>query len=847
MLKPPRAALAAALGAALVVGAPFAAGAAAAPLELQEEQKFGSGAARSGGRAIDLVGDHAAVTNAVGSAMDFTHRTESGVWETQTVEAPQADAQFGEAVVFDDDAGRAFVSAPRAQSVHVYERSGENDWSLQRTLVAPAKPDRVSDYGSDDRNFAEALDFSDGILAVGVPNATVDRKSHAGFVFTVDVDAPGEPQWVPHIPERVIGDSITGQSVALDGDRLAVSAIQNREDHVGVRAARVGGLYLWDLAGNTEPRFRSMPKEDEKVCLSNAGSGGTFGVSVSFFGETLAVGSPHEITYTADTAEAGCTGGAVARGETTQGAVYFFDGELNQLGGKLTPPAQSMSFGYSTAVDGSTLYAYSDHAPRYTGEVHAYDLDALSLSGTGDENRRQHVDPLRTLTASDATPNQLFGYQAYGQGLRADSGRLLVGSTMTGAAYAFAPAAAQQPIALAIAEVQDSEITLGASGVVRARVTPGSASLEGAHAIFTVGDTGLAPVPIEGDLVEAEIAANAFPEGEHEVTVRLVNASGQELAAETTPGILTVVPRHEGPEGPGGFEPDTQGAAREARVDTAVSSASSGTATPALVTASLQKEKSEDRSATLGEPGGFEPAPPVSGITLRGASPDAQSAAEETPMITGTLWGHIVGNPFQLDRGYIPTGTVDIYWGDQHLCTSEVVPYDEKMSRWLCRGVSLPAGQTVTLKVVWSGDDNYDPSEKFQDFVIPDLPEPVNPGTENPGTENPGTEDPGTENPGTENPGTENPGTENPGTENPGTENPGTENPVEPKPTEPTTPVDPTEKPSEKPGATKAAEPRQKLAQTGGGAPLALGAVAVTALLAGGSMLVLRRRAAAQE
>lgn len=831
MLKPPRAALAAALGAALVVGAPFAAGAAAAPLELQEEQKFGSGTVRSGGRAIDLVGDHAAVTNAVGSAMDFSYRTESGVSETQTVEAPQADAQFGEAVVFDDDAGRAFVSAPGAQSVHVYERSGENDWSLQRTLVAPAKPDRVSDYGWKDRNFAEALDFSDGVLAVGVPNATVDRKSHAGFVFTVDVDAPGEPQWVPHIPERVIGDSITGQSVALDGDRLAVSAIQNREDHVGVRAARVGGLYLWDLAGNIEPRFRSMPKEDENVCLSNAGSGGTFGVSVSFFGETLVVGSPHEITYTADTAEAGCTGGAVARGETTQGAVYFFDGELNQLGGKLTPPAQSMSFGYSTAVDGSTLYAYSDHAPRYTGEVHAYDLDALTLSGTGDENRRQHVDPLRTLTASDATPNQLFGYQAYGQGLRADSGRLLVGSTVTGAAYAFAPAAAQQPIAPAIAEVQDSEIALGASGVVRARVTPGSASLEGAHAIFTVGDTGLAPVPIEGDLVEAEIAANAFPEGEHEVTVRLVNAAGDEIEAEVTPGTLAVVTENSGDDDDAGFNPGVAGAAAPAgnfdqpgRSDPSAS----------VVTAALVEEDAERLGEVELEDTGFTPQAPQRDRENRAlGAPAPQSESTERVLRQGEIYGHVVGNESQISRGRVPTGTVDVYWEEQFLCTSELTPREDgTRSRWSCPNVWLPAGETVTITVNYGGDDHYVPNVLKRDYKIPALP--TDPGSTDP--EDPEKNDPG-------NP--ENP--ENPGTENPDPENPGTENPVEPKPTEPTTSVDPTEKPSEKPGATKAAEPRQKLAQTGGGAPLALGAVAVAALLAGGSMLVPRRRAAAQE
>lgn len=832
MLKPPRAALAAALGAALVVGAPFAAGAAAAPLELQEEQKFGSGAARSGGRAIDLVGDHAAVTNAVGSAMDFTHRTESGVWETQTVEAPQADAQFGEAVVFDDDAGRAFVSAPRAQSVHVYERSGENDWSLQRTLVAPAKPDRVSDYGSDDRNFAEALDFSDGVLAVGVPNATVDRKSHAGFVFTVDVDAPGEPQWVPHIPERVIGDSITGQSVALDGDRLAVSAIQNREDHVGVRAARLGGLYLWDLAGNTEPRFRSMPKEDEKVCLSNAGSGGTFGVSVSFFGETLAVGSPHEITYTADTAEAGCAGGAVARGETTQGAVYFFDAELNQLGGKLTPPAQSMSFGYSTAVDGSTLYAYSDHAPRYTGEVHAYDLDALTFSGTGDENRRQHVDPVRTLTASDATSNQLFGYQAYGQGLRADSGRLLVGSTMTGAAYAFAPAAAQQPIAPAIAEVQDSEIALGASGVVRARLTPGSVSLEGASAIFTVAGTDLAPVPIEGDLVEAEITANAFPEGEHEVGVRLVDASGDEIAAEVAPGTLTVVTGNSGDDDDTGFNPGVAGAASPTGK---VVQPGQSTAPSSVVTAGIV-EKAEEEVEQLGEVrldedfGFIAQTPDLDRGKRALGAPAPHAESTERVMRQGEIWGHVVGNESQIALGRVPTGTVDVYWEDQFLCTSKLTPREDgTRSRWTCPNVWLPAGETVTITTNYGGDEHYAPNVFKRDIKIPPLP--VDPNPEDP--ENPVPTDPEPTDP----------------------------EPTDPEPTDPAAPETPeepgdqvsppgvekpAEKSAEKPRETKPAEPRQKLAQTGTGAPFALGAVAVAALLAGGSVLVLRRRASTQ-
>ncbi|MBO2990859.1 hypothetical protein [Leucobacter tardus] len=427
------------------MSAPFVAGAAAAPPELQEIQKFGSGVERSGGRGIDLVGDYAAVTNTVGTAVDFAHRTESGSWETQTVSAPASGTQFGEAIVFDDDARHAFVSAPHAQSIYVYERSGANDWSLQRTLEAPPKPKRVSNYGSADRNFAEALDFADGRLAVGVPNATVDGKPHAGFVFTVDWDGSGEPRWTPRIPEQVISKSVTGQSVALQGDRLAVSAVQNREDHLGVSQANVGGLYLWDLASGTEPRFRSMPKEDQKVCISNVGGGPAFGLSLSFFDERLVVGSPSEVNYTADSAAEGCTPAAVERGETTQGAVYVFDAALNQLGGKLTPPATSMSFGNSTAVDGSTLYAYAEHDPVYAGEVHAYDLDSLTLSGTGDANGRQYVAPVRTYSASDATQDQMFGSHAFGQGLRADSGRLLVGSTETGSAYLFAQAVTPEP------------------------------------------------------------------------------------------------------------------------------------------------------------------------------------------------------------------------------------------------------------------------------------------------------------------------------------------------------------------------------------------------------------------
>lgn len=445
MVSPFRAALSLTLGAVIVLSAPLVSSAAAAPPDLQETQKFGSGIARSGGSAIDLVGDYAAVTNAVGTAVEFAHRTASGTWETQTVTAPAPGTKFGEAVVFDEEARHAFVSAPHAQSISVYERSGANDWTLQRTLEAPPKPKRVANYGKRDGNFAEALDFADGRLAVGVPNATVDGKPHAGFVFTVEWDEEGEPRWTPHIPDQVISNSITGQSVALQGDRLAVSAMQNREDRSGVVAARVGGLYLWDLAGTAEPRFRSMPDTDPKVCLANSGAGGAFGVSISFFGERLVVGSPLEVNTTADSPEQGCTRDAIERGETTQGAIYVLDAELNQLGGKLTPPAQSTSFGYSTAVDGSTLYAYAEHEPVVAGEVYAYDLEALALTGPGDANGRQYVEPVRTYTASDASQDQMFGAHVFGQGLRADSGRLLVGSMETGSAYLFAPAVTPDP------------------------------------------------------------------------------------------------------------------------------------------------------------------------------------------------------------------------------------------------------------------------------------------------------------------------------------------------------------------------------------------------------------------
>ena len=508
-------------------------------LEYNEVAKFSPVDGISAGYSVDFSGDFAAYTRVQGQAVDFAQFLGPSPhdWSTYTVTAPEPDTEFGAAVAFNDDASAAYVSAPKAQTVYEYLRDASGQWSLARTLTPDAKPSRVADYGT---SFGESLSYSAGNLVVGVPNARVDGLRNAGFAFAVDVSS-SNGTWIPLIPTTAVAHSVTGQSVAVSGTKVAVSAVQLRD----AMNRPVGGVYLWDVTSDTEPFFTSQPIGDSKTCLNSAGGGPAFGMSLSFFGEYLAVGSPIELNYNADTPEAGCTSEAVAAGETTQGAVYLFDEALTQTGGKLTPPPFTTGFGYSLDADGEVLLANGDHGPDYAGEVYVYAMDSIERIGSGDANGRQSPTPVQVLTASDAQPGDYFGQQIYGRGLSISGDRALIASPLarakSGSVYVFQSVGiVTDPTTV----VHDVQITYGQEATLSGTFTRGS--FAPATATFTVNGVDTSVIDVtsigDGETLEAVVPVVAQSAGSYEVNLQLKDDAGDIITALGTASTLTVAP-----------------------------------------------------------------------------------------------------------------------------------------------------------------------------------------------------------------------------------------------------------------------------------------------------------------
>jgi len=167
----------------------------------------------------------------------------------------------------DDDQGE------RSGSAYIFERSIDGNWS-QVAKIIPLDGQSFDAFG-------EAVSLDGDQLAVGAIFAD-DNETSSGSAYVFERD--GDGQWLqaaqirPSDPDPTIYDRF-GMSVALDGDRLVVSAVP----YLGLA---LGSAYVFerDAAGNWS--------EVSKIVASDAELGDNFGDSISLDGDRLAVGAP---------------------------------------------------------------------------------------------------------------------------------------------------------------------------------------------------------------------------------------------------------------------------------------------------------------------------------------------------------------------------------------------------------------------------------------------------------------------------------------------------------------------------------------------------------------------------
>lgn len=500
-----------------------AAGAAhAAPTELTELHQLSPSDGSRAGYSTAMSGKYIAYTDVWGASVAVSVATDDTLtqWETTRVTAANPPAAFGKRVALNEDATKLSVAG--AGVVVQFTRNSLNDWTESSRYTAPADTSRVTRIAE---SFGEALAASGDLIVVGASNATVDGHANTGLAYVID-SSNGTTREL--LPTEIRPGSITGQTVAISGEHIAVSAVQNTDDML----RRVGGVYLWDVSApvGTEPGFATQPVDDATVCLPSGGGGPAFGFALAFQGESLFVGSPVEANFTGPKTdpEHGCNRSSIQSGTTTQGALYQLDLSLTQQGAKLLPPQHSENFGSSIAVSGETILANAEVRPAAQGEVHIYTTGEF----TATTEATIAPEPVQTLRASDATDRDQFGYTHYDSAIRATADAVAIGAPFArsnaGSVYVFGPptAVSSDPAVAAI----DAESTYGAEHTLTATVTDQSS--EGDVSFASGGeDWGSAPVVNGVAEVVLDVPLSA---GDHEFSASYSEDAGVTVLAEAT-------------------------------------------------------------------------------------------------------------------------------------------------------------------------------------------------------------------------------------------------------------------------------------------------------------------------
>ncbi len=240
---------------------------------------------------------------------------------------PQAEGNFGFAVALNRSDNSLVVGEPGANSPaanqgagHVFRRQG-GIWSLVATLQ--------SDQTEPNANYGSAVAMDGDRVLLGGPGATINGINQAGAV----THFRASPNW--QLAERLTAPqpseaALFGQAVAVQGDRIAISASQ---ETVGSQPV-AGAIYTRDAAG----LFRRLVAVD-------ALAGDRLGSQLAMCGSRLLAGAP----------------GVDNNGESSQGAAYVWAdraGLWQPLPRFLTPDGGALEgLGLAVACDGEIGFA----------------------------------------------------------------------------------------------------------------------------------------------------------------------------------------------------------------------------------------------------------------------------------------------------------------------------------------------------------------------------------------------------------------------------------------------------------------------------------------------------------
>ena len=362
-----------------------------------------------------------------------------------------ADDHFGSAVAIDgdtlvvgapnEDSGSSGVNGNQSDNsgndvgtVYVFVRSG-GIWTQQAYLKA-SNPDDLDTFGT-------SVAISGNTIVVGAQgedsnatgvngNQSDDSVAQAGAAY---VFVRSGTTWTQqaYLKPSTTGFNNFGNTVAIDGDTIAIGAEGEDSASTGINGSEVGtgapssgAVYVFTRSGTTW-------SQQAYIKSSNSQSGDQFGNRVALSHDTLAVGAVGE-----DSAATGIGGNQGDNSASGSGAVYVFTRSGNtwsqQAYVKASNSAANSSFGGSLSLDSNTLAVGTDNASTayvFTRSGGVWTQEAL-LQGANTENGDQfgisvavHGDTLAVgASGEDSAATGINGDGANNSG--SDSGDLYV-------------------------------------------------------------------------------------------------------------------------------------------------------------------------------------------------------------------------------------------------------------------------------------------------------------------------------------------------------------------------------------------------------------------------------------
>ncbi|MEE9121199.1 MAG: hypothetical protein V3U56_07915 [Syntrophobacteria bacterium] len=314
------------------------------------KSQFGQSVAVSGDTMV--VGDHIQ-----GAAYVFEY--DGSNWRQVAILTPYF-GWFGYSVAISGDT--IAVGAPFFSSVYVFKRVGDRWIEDPEDPENPENPPPPLILNTGAPTFGWSLAFDGSILVVGTAMANL------AYVFNLDGD-----NWPLEEAKLTASDTEStdrfGWSVAVSGDRVVVGSpwdslvVQDPDDPGGnITLPAVGSAYVFEFDGNTW-----LGKKPKKLSAEDAAKYDLFGFSVATHTDTVVVGARKDSTFVPG-----------------PGAAYVFkiDGDIWSEEDKLTASdsADYDEFGYSVAIKDSTLLVGApndtDKDGTITGTAYLFKYDA---------------------------------------------------------------------------------------------------------------------------------------------------------------------------------------------------------------------------------------------------------------------------------------------------------------------------------------------------------------------------------------------------------------------------------------------------------------------------------------